>query len=134
MLTGQGASIDMQIMQKNDLIIATPEQWDTMTRRWKTKKILSKIALFIADELHLLSEGNCVLEVIVSRMCYISKQLEKRCQIIGLATSVADYKEMAAWIGAPASNTFNFHPSARPVQLLIELTGFEQNQRKARLH
>lgn len=67
-------------------------------------------------------------------MCYISKQLERRCQIIGLAISVADYKEMAAWIGAPSSSTFNFHPSARPLQMVIELQGFEQNQRKARLH
>lgn len=65
MLTGQGAATDSQILQKHDLIIATPEQWDTMTRRWKQKKVLQRIALFIADELHLLSEGNSVLEVIL---------------------------------------------------------------------
>lgn len=40
---------------------------------------------------------------------------------------------MASWIGATASNTFNFHPNVRPYPVDIHITGFEQHHRKARL-
>lgn len=73
------------------------------TRRWKDKKaILAKnIKLFIADELHLLNESNSTYEVVVSRMRQFSSLLTSKTtedaksesfQIIGLATSVADYR------------------------------------------
>ena len=69
MLTGQFKT-DSQILQKYDVIISTPENWDVNTRRWKDRKAIASknIKLFIADELHLLNEGNSTYEVIVSRM------------------------------------------------------------------
>ncbi|EGR33236.1 hypothetical protein IMG5_058560, partial [Ichthyophthirius multifiliis] len=135
-LTGQ-TKTDNIILQKYDIIISTPENWDIMTRRWRGKKqIQSKnIRLFIADELHLLNENKSILEVIVSRMRLFSSQMDQnnKIQIIGLSTSVADYKEMASWIGAQQNNIFNFHPNVRPYPVDIHITGFEQNHRRARL-
>lgn len=79
-----------------------------------------------------MAENNSILEIVTSRMRFIQTQLEKKFQIIGLATSVADYKEMASWIGA-SNQTFNFHPEKRPIPLEIIISGFDQNHRKARL-
>lgn len=94
----------------------------------------------------MLNEGNSTYEVIVTRMRQISsmlaskseakegkKEINHNFQIIGLATSVADYKEMASWIGANSTNTFNFHPNVRPYPVDIHITGFEQHHRKSRL-
>lgn len=52
-LTGESA-VDLKLMEKGDIIIATPEQWDMMSRRWRQRKIVQSIKLFIIDELHLL--------------------------------------------------------------------------------
>ena len=42
---------------------------------WKQRKLVQQVSLFIVDELHLIGgEGGPILEVIVSRMRYISSQ------------------------------------------------------------
>jgi pre-mRNA-splicing helicase BRR2 len=71
MLSGQ-SNADVAILEKNDIIISVPEYWDIMSRRWKQRKQFGKIALFIVSELHLLGENSSVLEVVTSRMRYIS--------------------------------------------------------------
>jgi pre-mRNA-splicing helicase BRR2 len=96
-------------------------------------EIMKQIRLFIVDELHLLAENDSVIEVITSRMRYISNQVEKPIRIIGAATSVANSRDIAEWIGASQNNTFNFHPNVRPVPLEIYIQGFDQPQRQIRL-
>lgn len=132
MLTGQPAA-DTKALERGDIIISSPESWDMISRRWKQRKQIQQIRLFVADELHLLTESDSTLEVITSRMRYIANQIEKPIRIIGLATSVANSRDVAEWIGANPSNTFNFHPNVRPIPLEIYLQGFDQTQRKVRL-
>ena len=44
---------------------------------WKQRKLVQQVSLFIVDELHLIGgEGGPILEVIVSRMRYISSQID----------------------------------------------------------
>ena len=47
-------------MQGN-IIVSTPERWDVLSRRWKQRKNVQTISLFIVDELHLIGgdEGVC---------------------------------------------------------------------------
>ena len=66
-----------------------------------------------------------MIEVITSRMRQISSQMAKNIQIIGCATSIADYREISVWLGAQAKQTFNFHPNVRPYSLDIIVSGFE---------
>ena len=111
LLTGQ-MNIDLKALEKSDIIISSPETWDVVSRRWKQRKAVQSITVFIVDELHLMSHANSVLEVITSRMRYMSTQLEKHIRIVGLATSVANYKSISEWIGTNANFSFNFHPKA----------------------
>jgi len=92
----------------------------------------------VADNLHLLGEGDSMMEVVVSRMRYISKQLEDSNQsgfrIIGLSASVADYQEVASWMSVPQHNMFNFHPSVRQNSVEIVFNSYDQHIREARIH
>ena len=36
------------------MIISTPEKWDVLSRRWKQRKNVQNVNLFIVDELHLI--------------------------------------------------------------------------------
>ena len=53
LLTGETAT-DLKLLAKGNIIIATPEKWDVLSRRWKQRKNVQNINLFIADELHLI--------------------------------------------------------------------------------
>ena len=54
------------------------------------------------------------LQVITSRMRYISSQLEAgssaAMRIVGLSTSLANAKDLGEWIGATSHGLFNFPP------------------------
>ena len=50
-----------------------------MSRRWKQRKNVQTVALFIADELHLIgSDVGPTYEIIVLRMSYIVHQMIKQ--------------------------------------------------------
>lgn len=44
----------MRLLDANHLVLATPQQWDMLSRRWKQRKAVQAVGLFIADELQLL--------------------------------------------------------------------------------
>ena len=97
-----------------------------MSRRWKQRKVIGQIELFIADELHLIGgDVGPTYEVIVSRMKYIAVQQERPIRIIGLSASLANGRDVGEWLGAvPGSSIFNFHPNARPVPLEVHIQSF----------
>lgn len=45
------------------MIISTPEKWDVLSRRWKQRKNVQNVNLFILDESHLISGDNGVSEL-----------------------------------------------------------------------
>ena len=133
LLTGQ-TTIDLKLLEKSDVIVSSPETWDVLSRRWKQRKVIQMVTVFIVDEIHLMSYGNSVLEVITSRMRYMATQIEKQIRIVGLGTSIANYKSVSEWIGASPNFSFNFHPNVRPVPLEIYIHGFDQSNKKARIY
>ena len=82
-----------------------------------------------------------VLEVVCSRMRYISSQIEKKIRIVALSSSVANAKvslvhtciypthftlflslqDLGQWLGAGTHSFFNFHPNVRPVPLELHI-------------
>ena len=62
-----------------------------------------------------------VLEVICSRMRYISSQLERNIRIVAMSSSLSNAKDISQWLGCPTSAFFNFHPNVRPVPLELHI-------------
>ncbi|KAJ2616612.1 Pre-mRNA splicing [Coemansia sp. RSA 1365] len=117
--------------------------------RQRQRHAVRDVGLFIADEVHWVAgaglgisaddvvsggaeAGNddagadtvgdrlaATYEVIVSRMRYMAAQLEQTIRVVALAVPLANARDVAAWIGAPA--VFNFHPAVRPVPLEIQI-------------
>ncbi|CAF1711235.1 unnamed protein product [Brassica oleracea var. botrytis] len=103
-LTGETA-LDLKLLEKSQIIISTPEKWDALSRRWKQRKYVQQVSLFIVDELHLIGEGQggTVLEI------------------------------LGEWIGASSHGLFNFPPGVRPVPLEIHIQGVDISSFKARM-
>ncbi|KAF6148789.1 hypothetical protein GIB67_038122 [Kingdonia uniflora] len=132
-LTGE-TTADLKLLEKGQVIISTPEKWDALSRRWKQRKHVQQVSLFIVDELHLISgQGGPILEVIVSRMRYIASQSDNKIRIVALSTSLANAKDLGEWIGATSHGLFNFPPGVRPVPLEIHITGVDINNFEARM-
>ncbi|KAL9170519.1 hypothetical protein ABFS82_04G149700 [Erythranthe guttata] len=116
---------DMNALLAADIIISTPEKWDGISRNWHTRGYVKKVGLMILDEIHLLgADRGPILEVIVSRMRYISSQTERSIRFVGLSTALANAHDLGDWLGVEENGLFNFKPSVRPVPLEVHIQGY----------
>ncbi|EGW31106.1 DNA-directed DNA polymerase [Spathaspora passalidarum NRRL Y-27907] len=114
-------------VKEADIIITTPEKFDGISRNWQTRKFVQKVSLVIMDEIHLLaSDRGPILEMIVSRMNYISSQTKQPIRLLGMSTAVSNAFDMAGWLGV-REGLFNFPSSVRPVPLQMYIDGFPDN-------
>eukprot|EP00602_Paraphysomonas_sp_CaronLab_P009686 CAMPEP_0185022718 /NCGR_PEP_ID=MMETSP1103-20130426/5423_1 /TAXON_ID=36769 /ORGANISM="Paraphysomonas bandaiensis, Strain Caron Lab Isolate" /LENGTH=2181 /DNA_ID=CAMNT_0027554929 /DNA_START=20 /DNA_END=6565 /DNA_ORIENTATION=+ len=119
---------DLKLLESGNIIIATAVQWDVLSRRWKQRKIIQNIALYIFDEVHLIGGADgATLEIVASRARYVASQLGNKVRVVLLGSSIANAKDIADWMGVPNHAMYNFPPSVRPVPLEIHMHGFETN-------
>jgi len=118
---------DVAALAKADVVITTPEKWDGISRHWKHRAYVRDVGLIIIDEIHLLGQDRGpVLEVIVSRMRYISCNLDKHIRFVGLSTALANARDIADWLGIGVVGLFNFKPSVRPVPMTAHIQGYPE--------
>lgn len=120
--------IDNKILESSHITISSPENWDLLSRKWKTRQSIQKVKLFVVDDLHLLgAEIGPIIETILSRMRYITSQLDNHSvRIIGTSTSLANAKDIGDWLGVKSQDFYNFHPISRPTPLDLQIQGFNQ--------
>ncbi|XP_041762573.1 activating signal cointegrator 1 complex subunit 3 [Anopheles merus] len=123
-LTGD-VTPDIRAIKESSVIVTTPEKWDGISRSWQTRDYVRDVALIVIDEIHLLGEDRGpVLEVIVSRMNFISSHTDRTVRIVGLSTALANARDLANWLGIETMGLYNFKPSVRPVPLSVHIQGF----------
>ncbi|KAI6249552.1 Pre-mRNA-splicing factor brr2 [Erysiphe necator] len=123
-LNGETTS-DLRLLERGDLILATPTQWDVLSRQWQRRKNIQNVRLFIADELHMLGgQAGYIYEIIVSRMHYIRSQTQLPLRIIGLSVSLSNARDIGEWIDAKKHNIYNFSPHVRFVPLELHVQSF----------
>jgi len=154
-LTGE-LTADLKLLERCNICIATPRQWDALSRRWKKRRAVQEVSLFICDDLDMISSGGAgdsvsasslgggglakdagsgaTYEVVVSRMRQMSALLEgSPARLVALSNSVANARDLADWIGAGPTGTFNFLPQTRAVPLEIRIQGFDNPNAALRL-
>ena len=118
---------DLEALISSDVLVTTPEKWDGISRNWQNRNYVTHVGLIIFDEIHLLGQDRGpVIEVIVSRMNYISTKINQKIRMIGLSTAMASGADVANWFGVPKHYMFNFRPSVRPVPVEIHFKGFPE--------
>ena len=123
-LTGD-VTPDLRSIQRADIIVTTPEKWDSISRNWNNRKYVQDVRLIVIDEIHLLNQDRGpVLEIIVSRTNFINQHTGHSIRIIGLSTAIANAQDLAAWLNIRNTGLYNFKPSVRPVPLEVHIAGF----------
>lgn len=68
-LTGETVA-DLKLLSQSHIVITTPQKWDVVSRRWRVRKPVQAVALYIVDELHLIGgESGPTLEVCEEMLC-----------------------------------------------------------------
>jgi replicative superfamily II helicase len=107
-LTGD-TTPDSSSVRNADVIITTPEKWDSISRNWKFRKYVQQVGLIIMDEIHLLGgDRGPILEVIVSRMNFIAATRKEDVRIVGMSTAIANAQDLAGWLGVSETGLYNF--------------------------
>ncbi|KAJ1721170.1 Pre-mRNA splicing, partial [Coemansia erecta] len=128
------------------VVLATPRAWDALSRRWRQRQraAVRDVGLVVADHVHwvggaalgssssaadeLLAGGDvagdrlaATYEAVISRVRLMAAQLARDIRIVGLAAPVANARDLALWLGAPAGpqqqGILNFAPAVRAVPL-----------------
>ena len=101
-LTGDSDQAQMKDIQQADIIVTTPEKWDSITRKWKDhRKLLELIRLFLIDEVHILKDDRgASLEATVSRM----KTVGSDVRFVALSATIPNSDDVAAWLGKNPAN------------------------------
>lgn len=130
---GADVNLNLRTISQSHLILATPHQFDTVSRRWRQKKSIQNIELFIYDDAHEVSNGlyGAVYEAVISRLSFISNQLEKKTRVVTLSSSVANGRDFGEWLGVSKNNIFNFSPQERVQPIEIHLNSFNHSPNAA---
>ena len=126
-LTGDTDQGHLRNVQSANIVITTPEKWDSMTRKWKDHaRLMQLVKLFFIDEVHILKDSRgATLEAVVSRM----KSVGSNVRFIALSATVPNSKDIATWLGKnhtcqhlPATLE-KFGEEFRPVRLQKHVMG-----------
>ncbi len=125
-LTGDTSS-DLRLLEMADVVVCTPEQWDVLSRRWRQRKNVQTVGLYIADEMHMIGDWKIgpTYEVVLSRARFVAVQTGNPTRILALSAPLGNAKDIGDWIGVTSSNNiFNFSPAARPLPMEVHIQSF----------
>ncbi|ORY83303.1 P-loop containing nucleoside triphosphate hydrolase protein [Protomyces lactucae-debilis] len=130
-VTGDTDARNMHQVKTADIIITTPEKWDSVTRRWNdSQRLVQMVKLFMVDEVHSLnSSRGATLEVVMTRM----KQMARvGVRMIALSATVPNLEDLARWLGKGHDGglalQLKFGENYRPVALERVVYGFEMGR------
>jgi pre-mRNA-splicing helicase BRR2 len=106
---------DVAVLGASHLTVATPQQFELVSRRWRQRKAVQLVELFVFDNAHAVGSGaaGAVYETLVSRMRFMAAHLGAPVRMVALAAPLAHYRDFAAWIGCVKPHVYNFDPSQR---------------------
>lgn len=122
-VTGDRDVTDLNNIQ---LILTTPEKWDSITRKMKDHQgCLASVKLIMIDEVHLLNETRRgpTLEAVISRM----KMLDPSIRYLAISATIPNAYDIGKWLGSP-TKVHQFSDLQRPVQLEKYVLGYPSYQ------
>ena len=124
--TGETWSNGLEELERSDIILTTPERFDSITRRAQScsnseATFLSKVQLVMLDEVHLLAENRGPsLEAIVARL-KLRRGLSVPPRFMACSATFKNVEDVAQWLNVPSSAVFSFGNEMRPVPLEIKI-------------
>ncbi|XP_020251478.1 ATP-dependent DNA helicase MER3 homolog [Asparagus officinalis] len=133
-MTGDSEFSNTKNILEADIILSTPEKFDSMTRhgvRDGGLSFFSDIALILIDEVHLLNDPRgAALEAVVSRIKMLSqsKQMSScplaSVRFLAVSATIPNIDDLAEWLLVPPQGIKRFGEEMRPVKLTTKVFGY----------
>ena len=131
LLTGDSSSHEIDSVKRANIIIATPEKWDLLTRKWTDyNRLFELVQLVLADEIHTIGEQRgATLEAVLTRM----NTMGKNVRIIGISATVPNILDISRWLRRNDTQeeavALKFDDSFRQVELEKHVIGYNFNSK-----
>ncbi|KAJ6637700.1 putative ATP-dependent DNA helicase HFM1 [Pseudolycoriella hygida] len=131
-VTGDDNDFDLNTSNYN-IIVTTPEKFDSLSRRWNVCDYMSTIKLLMIDEVHLLNEDKRgpILEAVVSRMKCIrlklnqQQHLTNRIRFVAISATIPNIEDLALWLDDKDNTLYHkVSDDLRPVKLERHVLGY----------
>ncbi|KAJ6965753.1 ATP-dependent DNA helicase HFM1 isoform X1 [Populus alba x Populus x berolinensis] len=130
-LTGDNEFYNTRTIQEADIILTTPEKFDSVTR-YRIKdgglSFFSDIGLLLIDEVHLLNDPRgAALEAIVSRIKMLAHKPEMKSsplscvRFLAVSATIPNIEDLAEWLNVPVQGIKRFGEEMRPVKLTTKV-------------
>jgi ATP-dependent DNA helicase HFM1/MER3 len=118
--TAAGSSSTKAALDAADIIVTTPEKWDSITRRWKAyAKPLAEVKLVCVDEVHTIGDDRgAALEAVIARI-----KMTSEARIIALSATLPNVVDIGKWLQVPIEYCFSFDDTYRPVPVSTHVIG-----------
>ncbi|CAO2046611.1 unnamed protein product [Urochloa humidicola] len=133
-MTGDNEFYNNKAIHDADLILTTPEKFDSMSRhgiRDGRLGFFSDIALVLTDEVHLLNDPRgAALEAVVSRIKMLSQHSNMKSaplanvRFVAVSATIPNIEDIAEWLLAPPEGIKRFGEEMRPVKLTTKVFGY----------
>uniref|UniRef100_A0A0E0HD41 DNA 3'-5' helicase n=1 Tax=Oryza nivara TaxID=4536 RepID=A0A0E0HD41_ORYNI len=133
-MTGDNEFYNTKSIHDADLILTTPEKFDSVSRhgiRDGGLGFFSDIALVLIDEVHLLNDPRgAALEAIVSRIKMLSRLGTMKIaplanvRFIAVSATIPNIEDIAEWLAVPSEGIKRFGEEMRPVKLTTKVFGY----------
>ncbi|XP_064098178.1 probable ATP-dependent DNA helicase HFM1 [Macrobrachium nipponense] len=104
-VTGDTEQDDIAVIKDSQIVLTTPEKWDSLTRRWKDHAtLMEEISLLLIDEVHVLNceDRGPTLEAVVSRMKTIRTTRPSdnygNVRFVAVSATIPNVSDVAAWL------------------------------------
>lgn len=130
-LTGDSEYEDMKAFLNINIIVTTPEKWDSLCRKSSFMKVLNNIELVLIDEIHTINDETRgpVLESLVSRMKLLrsSSNSSKQLRFVTLSATIPNVQDVCEWISYRENDGkyFQIGDETRPVKLKTIVIGYD---------
>lgn len=108
-------TVDLRTCSQSHLVLATPAQFDVVSRRWRQRKLIQEVDLVVADDIHIVGSGNggAVYETVMARFRFMAAHLGREIRIVALSFPLIYGRELGEWLGCSKKQVYNFGPNHR---------------------
>jgi len=121
---------------QSDVIVSSAEKFFIWLSRSRSISDLSRVALVILDDMHLMGDKRgSNMELVISKLNYLRAENTKiRFRYVGISSTISNTHDLANWLGLKKNSAYNFHSAtSRPIQLEIHILSFPERHYSPRM-
>ena len=134
--TGDSEIDDYEKLSNANIVLTTPEKWDSMLRNKPNCPLIQNIQLMLIDEIHSIGDDQrgATMEAVISRMKTLrsvqiskSNQSAAKIRFIAASATAPNVEDIAHWLDPLHSVGHNLSDTYRPVRIQTIVLGYHCN-------